>query len=255
MGKQLELTRQLQRIAAIPHNPNLAKDIESIRARYGLDKVNEDEGVQWYVSQLKRHKVRSTWRYYFSESYPETASMKGPFDSGIRIDKDIGAVMSRYQLPPIAFIHIFDYVMKGYYYLYPGKRPWQEPFLEKVVHLNPTTGRFEVTIRNLRPSTTKKEWLNIWEESVFPYIKELRDHLGLKAFARKTTLVSLNEQMTRWAEWYQLVEIEGLTIGEALKQWEKSHPKQWPLKDIDESTVSKAVRGFREIITPTPTKD
>ena len=60
--------------------------------------------------------------------------------------------------------------------------------------------------------------------------------------------------MERWSEWYQLVEVQGLKISEALEEWEKSHPDQVPAKGIDESTVSKGVAEFRKIITPVSTE-
>ena len=108
----------------------------------------------------------------------------------------------------------------------------------------------ELTIKiHMYPWTTKKDLDKLWNQIILTELEKVNES-GSKRARKRATLKSLREQIKRWAEWYQMVEIEGFSLKSALQRWEELHPDEVPLKNIDESTVSKAVAEFRKIITP-----
>ena len=96
---------------------------------------------------------------------------------------------------------------------------------------------------------TKKLWIKLWD-SVSEEVARMRERYGRVSKKTPTITSSLRKQIERWWEWYKFVEIEGDSIKRAIEKWQLQHPDQVSSKDIDESTVSKAVAKFREIITP-----
>ncbi|MFC2012642.1 hypothetical protein ACFLVU_05880 [Chloroflexota bacterium] len=251
MGKkQLESTLQLQRIAAIPYNPNLRRDIELIRIKYGLDKYDGDEAWKWYAEQINPVGVRSTLHYLVAKPDWDVRSyMEHPFETDIDIEQDIGTLLSRYQLPISQFIQIIYYATYGYPYSLEMLKAFK-PGVLKVYSVQIELGRVEIIIGYLTPWTTKKEWNEIWDKDVLPIIKDLKQTQGIKLQARKATLFTMITQIERWSEWYELSEIQGLGPTKALREWEKINPTE--AGKFDQSTVTHAVKEFERIITPIP---
>jgi hypothetical protein len=254
---QLESTLQLKRLVAMEYNPYLLKDIKTIRARHGLDNMSPDEAWEYYEREMRRHHHRSSldyWEKFRSKKDGKihARTMEHFLDYNIEIEKDIALLLSKYSLPNVAFITIFESVLSGQpASIHPrGFQPtfnWPKPGMWKYLDTYRTT----LSINNVRPWISKKDWLNLWNEEIGPFIKEWSKWLGLNRYSRKMNLNSLVQQMKRNYEWYELSEIQGLGPERALVKWEEDNPdKINPDKPIDLSTVLKAIKEFRKIITP-----
>ena len=259
--KNLEATQQLKRIAALPYNPNAKDDIKVIRERYGLDKLNTEQAFEWYENQIKRNQsrglIKSAYAYLFPDRFPDRASeiqqvMEGPFDTQIPVEKDIGDFMARYQIPLRAFLDVLNYVCRGN--LEDVWRHWHSPSVEYVQELQDAVFNLKITIRNITAWTTKKEWEEIWNKDILPLRETSRELLGVEGpLPKRATLESMDRKMKRSSQWYQL-SLNGLTIREVLDQWSEKYKEQVPEKGIDESTVTKDINEFQQIITPISVK-
>ena len=108
-----------------------------------------------------------------------------------------------------------------------------------------------ITVGGIDAWTTEKQWHDVWER----WVKPLKRNLGETIPANKRTGYgkTLQERIKRYSEWYQLSERTTLgktTLGpaKALRQWEEQHQNERGKYDI--STVAKAVKEFRRLITP-----
>ena len=190
-------------------------------------------------------------------------------ETEVPLERDILLLLRRFDLPQALYFMVLQYALTH-------DSSWiQLLHIRSEAHclFGMETGEIalRVTVTGLYPWTTREEWDDLWEGTVKDSLEDLDAFLCGREFHRKRSLQealyrrfkrwyqsyqsSLDRQMKRWSEWFQLVEIEGMPIGEALRQWEESHPEQVPAKGIDESTVSKAIGEFRKIITPIPKKD
>ncbi len=284
--KKLESTRKIQRLAALPHNPYARKDIESIRIKYGLDKVESWKAWAWYgdytdgasppspkdwrpremQSQVvrkddgtievvdKTHRpVKSAWEYFspYGELYQ---GEEYTFDTDIPIEKDIFVFMRRYQLPIRAFMDVLEYVLTGEMKS-PSQQHWNKPRLRSIPEMLDKRLTLKVFIDGITSETTRKQWVELWNDKIASYFNTLKELGAIEVPPRKVGLQSMEAEMKRWSEWYQLSEIQGLGPVKALEKWEKDHPEQAEAKVFDQSTVTHAITEFREIITPIVTKD
>lgn len=287
-GKLGKTARQLQRIAALPYNPFFEEEIKGIRQRYTIPE-DSTKAKDWFKNLLRKYK-KSTFAFFFKrtseihfpyelptfelhfeeDSKHEIArgagEMQTILETEVPLEIEILLLLRRFGLPSAMYFIVLQYALTH-------DSSWIQ-----LLHIRPEARCFfgmetgeialRVTVTGLYPWTTREEWDDLWEGTVKDSLEDLDAFLCGREFHRKRSLQealyrrfkrwyqsyqsSLDRQMKRWSEWYQLVEVRGLRISEALEEWEKSHPEQVPDKGIDESTVSKAVKEFREIITPIP---
>ena len=102
--------------------------------------------------------------------------------------------------------------------------------------------KLSITIDGIDEWTTKEEWLQVWDnwvQGLFEQIPRGKRHgRGDEA----------QERIKRYAEWYELSEQPNSGPAKALKQWEGQHENERGKYDI--STLAKAVKEFRNLITP-----
>jgi hypothetical protein len=150
-------------------------------------------------------------------------------------------------------------------YLRTGDEGWLtirlvEPrLISSSIDLSESIPSAHFTVAGLIPWITKKQWIDIWNLQVEPYLKEVnRTNKRLldkwQRSRKRATITSLDEQMKRWAEWYDLVKNQGLTLRETADRWNDMYPDADPDKVPDESTISKAIQEFEEAIRPTDIK-
>ena len=250
------ITWRLKCISALPYNPNFAEEVTKLRQKYQIP-GDSDKASRWFLRLLKKYEKSAYAMSFDKDEFPSLAdrALENVLQTEIPIELDILMLLKRYCLPLGMYFMVTEHVLSGI-------EVWLYPFLPRPkskCEFDFTRGEPELkaTITGITFLTTKKEWDFIWDNRVKQYLKALRAQLlGVTEPANKrTTLLSLAGQIKRWSEWYQLVEIEGLPIGKALRRWEGSHPEQVPANGFDESTVSKAISEFRKIITPISIKD
>lgn len=273
--RKLKATRQLQCIAALRYNTHFEKEVKAIRQRYAIPQ-DVTEAKDWFTNLLSKHK-KNTFAYFFKlffenrrlpygeaafsldfkEGFPSILSkgsvgMESILQTEIPLELSILLLLPRFGLPMSMYFTILQYTLtEEKFWLHPS---WFKPTVKHEFGIE--TGQVEstVTITGLAPWTTKKQWDDIWDSEVKPLLKIQGKALGIAKLARnRTTLESLEKEMKRYAEWYQLIIVQGLKVKEALTKWENEHPEQVdPNKPYDESTVSRALQEFCEIIKPTP---
>lgn len=242
MGKQkLEVTRQLQRIAALPFNPFFKEEARRIRENFGIP-GEQKEAVYW----LKKYK----------QAYERRKTRGNIAKSTIPLHKEILALLSRFGVP----LPLIEFNLLEIYIVYP---------IDPLLHLSimgapfvyirpdPTVGLpyMKVEVYGISMWTTKKDWERVWDNKVNKEVREMkvqhREITGESAPGRKgMSLESLYNRMERWSEWYRLSEVEDLGPTKALVKWEEEHSDE--RGKFDQSTVTHAIKDFKEIITPVP---
>ena len=275
-NNKVTMTEKLKRIAALQYNPFLEQEAKRLRNIYGVP-TDIEIAIDWYykehASVYGREILGAT--YTTKKSSTESIRQEGGtiYDSEDQLEQAVLRILEDFRLPPRMFSHVLTYILIDNAQV-AFCHVWSEPILS--LKFEKCRGEFEftATIQNVNLHTSKKVWLAIYDAmitgmkkseqkmlercSLCENIEYCANALGIfgTSFSKKrSTLASYETQMRRWAEWYQLVEIEGLPIGDALDKWLQSHPEQDSRKGIDESTVSKAVGEFRKIITPITIQD
>lgn len=275
MGKKkLKATEQLKRIAALPHNPYFHEEVVKLREKYA---VPEDlrEANDWLDSQLRKevdisvetmgslrglltsptfshgNATLKVIEMFALREHPRTYSAKLKKYSGesdwpyqTSLFKDISNLLKVFRLPIQMLYNVLRYISTG-------KKEWLdilEPWVKCEIDQTERIPEFRITVGGFIPWITKKQWIEIWNRC---FVTE-SGHLFQSA-RKRATAKSFNEQMQRWAEWYQLSETQGLGPVEALKRWEEEHPDEYG--KFDQSTVNHAVEDFHKIITPVHTED
>lgn len=166
--------------------------------------------------------------------------------------KEVEELLRRFKLPLIThFVGcVENYVCTG------GKR-FLDPdiWVRPNVHIDIAPHRgilfFHLKITGYIPGFTKKQLDEVWANHIKPCLNKVSLNYGrsIESLAKKrSTVESIKKQISRWAEWYQLSEVEGLGPVEALKQWESNHSDE--TGKYDQSTVTHAIQEFQDIITP-----
>lgn len=259
-----EKDRQLARIFALPYNQYFRQDIERIRNKYKIFREARD-----YCFVDPSLSDSSCFLKGGSE-LPQSLLVEigvhlyMPVDKSnieCHICKDIKEIMNRFGLPNSSldeiFYHLFflnnlhemvigmEYDVIGY------------SIIEEVTTLD-DSGHFREELKEKLKITleisrwiTKKDWVHIWDDKVKPKLSKLRD--ASKYSRRSGSPHFVRRQMKRWSEWYQLSQLQGHGPKKALELWEDSHPDEG--HKYDQSTVTKAIREFEEIITPRSVTD
>ena len=278
MGKgKLETTRQLQRIVALRYNPFFEEFAKQIRQEYAIPE-NSTEAQDWFKDLLGRYK-KSAFGFFFKSFFEkgtlpfatgafalgnigstyhpwvaprELNEMNSIIDTEVPFERHILAVLPRFGVPFAMYFVIIRYVLTGNKsWLHPL---WLQPEVECEFDLKTGQPWLKVTIPGLGPWTTKKQWDEIWDNNIKLYLKALGEVLGTTQPSRKrATFLSLEKQIKRYAEWYQLSEEQGLGPTPALEMWYNSHPDERDKYDV--SAITHAITEFREIITPTAIED
>lgn len=281
MGKRkLDVTRQLQRIAALPYNDYFKEEVKQIRVKYLLPVARAGKSVLSFFSECVTddnnyvflryidpeadadsyisifglpENTSSAEAHRFLEDLKEKKQAKSIADAEVPLEQDIVQILERFGLPERAFPNVFWYVLLD----------WEEKLLTGLVgllaqsHGTFETGipRFKITIYGLGPWTQKRQWDKVWHDLVKTQVEfcaEVYEQVwGIPRPSKKrATLQSYDDQMQTWSEWFNLSEVQGRGPKEALEEWEHNHPDQRGRFDL--STVTKAIQGFREVITPKP---
>lgn len=264
MGKKkLEATRQLQRVAALPYNHYFEEELQKIRNKYGISEISR--GYCFEDPSLKDLKDLDCREHHTLLVENGTIEVILPARStGVKghLISDIDQLLSKFGLPSAVFFTIFYYLFTGepqeiftwmahdlgakvsfgHEVIDPGERARDEidEYQETVT----------VTVE-LSRWCSKELWEQIWDHHLEKELLKLR---GGEHRARKVTLTSgMQKQMKRYSEWYQLSEIQRLGPVKALSRWEENHPSEYG--KFDQSTITHAIKEFREIITPILTED
>jgi hypothetical protein len=243
--------RQLQRIAALPVNHLFEGQAKRIREAFKIPADGKDAHT-WFLNHLGPYKKGITLRRW-SKFRRKRQNISEFIDTEVPLEQRLLVLMDDFGIPFTMFFPVMKYVASG-----------EKKYLQTnvVYHLTPDLtlhadrGEYELTITvdNVGIWTTKKDWEALWDDYVKDELKELKrfilDGEGVKVAGTKASLKYYRKQMERWSEWYQLSELQGYGPKKALELWEEKYPKQRGKYDL--STVTKAVRDFRQIITPQP---
>ncbi|MBL7125148.1 MAG: hypothetical protein ISS51_03520 [Dehalococcoidales bacterium] len=262
MVKKLEATRQLQRIAALPYNPIFEEEVKKIRHKYAIPE-DPDEAKFWFRKHYRKYDKSVLAWFVSSDLFPFLAAKRGIGDKSKRgaglfgsltevpLEIHILNLIQRFRLPwtmiPTALLYVLTLERV---WLYPSQLKSEVMFAPEF-----PGDTLTVIVTRLTPYTTRKQWNEIWNDHVkreLDKIKQTNKQVLGTPSRKRTTLASLEEQIKRWAEWYQLSEVEGRGPVEALEKWEQDHLEQ--TGKIDLSTVTHAIKEFKEIITPVPVK-
>jgi hypothetical protein len=263
---QLASRRQLQRIAAIPYNPYLKKEVYRIRKKYGVGNFPSDrEKLFPEGSTVENHQLISMGISRRSLTTQEVKKVEAIVEKLLQdkessLERDIALLMSSFRLP-YQLLHFVVLLIlvgqeKNWRVLAPKSLGLQ---IEIESALDPELPALEARVSNIRPWTTSKDWAKLWDqvrlemERVGSYpedmVPESQAYLA-RPGRKRSTLEAYKEQMKRYSEWYELSNKEGPE--KALMEWEQSHPEL--IGKFDTSTLSRAVQEFRQIITPKPPK-
>jgi len=243
--KRLKSSWQLKRFIALRYSPDAREDLRSIRAKYGLDRLTPVESIEWYKAQTHTSSgepVKSTYAYL---SPHVAVSMEGPFDSEIPIDRDIHVFMARYELPLRVFFDILNYIFRGNIKELP--RPWDNPVIGIFYELKEMDVRLRITLDNITPWNTKEQWDAIWTEEILPFMNHWASVYGVEPPPKPVTLKSIDKELERWSEWYELAKKYGQEG--ALSKWRELHQEAGE-RFNDQSTISRALKRFKRLITP-----
>lgn len=233
---------------------------------------NPDPGYKWYLEMTAAYKNNSLSFYYkvfwkqgaffpiddsavvgFQVPYWQSpwrrnnkCKMKTLLDTEVPLEIDLIAILRRYGLPLHTFYYTLDYILSGSAFHVSAYNYWFQsvrPLYHKL------TGDDELTVCvTLHPWDNKHTWDSCWSP-VSRFLKNLRILRGItEPSTKRSSVWSYWWQIVRFAQWYQLSEIQGLGPTEALKQWEKDHPEQGGKFDL--STVTKGLSTFRRVIAP-----
>jgi hypothetical protein len=289
-GKKPQTYITLQRIAALPYNSYFKQAVEQIREKYG---VSEDTilAKEWFKNLLREHN-KNTVSLLYSIEHPylphtepvkeleidkelrnsltsRSTSTKTLQDTGIPIEKDILTLLHRFSIPCSVYFVILLYTLTY-------SERWLDPlYLRPMATCSSLGGTGDistltVTITGIYPWTTKAEWDDLWDGWVKDYIEDLASFLEKRKISRrksredtlfqrfkrwyKSYQLDIDKQMKKWSEWYDMVRIQGLTLEETANRWRDMHEEEYdPDKDVDLTTISKAVAEFEYLITPTAT--
>jgi hypothetical protein len=241
MNKKLRITRNLQRAAALPYNHFVKNEVTKIRRRYGIPESAEQAAL-W----LSNYVIN-----YFGRGWTE--NVVNPMEVFIMytpLGLEIKSLGKRFGLPGLCLRLIVSYLVEN------EQDSLTTKGLGPITNIDRSSeGGFptlDIKLLRISPWITKKDWDNIWQNSVKAKVDELRrNNPDYRDIIRTRFRVEKYcEQMKRWARWYQLSEVEGLGPTEALARWEKENPTERRI--FDQSTVTKAIKEFKEIITPKP---
>jgi hypothetical protein len=268
MGKEkLEGTRQLPRIVALAFNPYSRHDVWKLRQKYLVPEFGafcppyETTGTalkktwKWYRAYIKDYDKCAPTRYAHrygksKSSSKEGRGFKGILNTEVPFERELIALLERYQLPLILFDNLLLYALTEWPFAF--SRHAVGPSVKMESDLAKIWPVLTVTVNRIGPWTTKKQWVDIWDNKIKHKLMELketlRQHVDIEEPGRKR---ASREILHRWLQWFMLSEMTGLGPAKALDEWEQEHPDQKGI--FDQSTVTHGIAEFREIITPIDT--
>lgn len=170
-------------------------------------------------------------------------------DTALAFYKDIDVLLDKYSLPHSLYWEVIYILVTDDYEILVAD------LIEPKVEIDTSQPDLQpdsyypitnISISVLTPYLSKKQWDKIWHQYLASYFK-------VKRSRKRATIKSYTEQMKRWAEWYQLSELQGYGPKKTLDLWEDNHPDE--KRKYDQSTVTKAIQEFVRIITPKPITD
>jgi hypothetical protein len=290
-----EGTIPLQRLATLPYNPFFYEEVRSIRQKYNIPSDSR-KAVDWfrkYIGQYEEHSDKLLFWELFQddEAKPDSlesleekgyAQYKTPantliqigygsvhllqqreideelakaiMDTEVPLERDVVELLRRFQLPRSAFYGVMRHILLDANVWEPSYWFPLQVYLDLEEHLRRKD--LTVTVAGIGPWTTKMQWEAIWH-GIEVAVENHSEFFHMEKPSKKhATIESYQEQMQRWADWYELSQIQGMGPTEALKKWIKDNPEQAYTPDgeakYDVSTVTKAIQEFREIMTPLP---
>lgn len=235
-----------------------------------------EPGYKWYLEMITKYKNNSLSFYYkvfwkrgvffpiwevvlaaFQVRYWDSpwraknpCKMETLVDTEVPFELDLIGILRRYGLPLSTFYYALGYTLSGDTFDVAPHRYWFKNV--RFLHHN-ITGEDELTVCvTLHPWDNRQAWNLCWPQ-VSRALKNLCRLRGIsKPSTKRNTVFSFWFQIVRWGEWYHLSEIQKLGPVRALKKWEEHYPKQAGRFDL--STVTHAIKRFRQIITPAELK-
>jgi hypothetical protein len=310
-------SKLLARIAALPFNQYLTKDVGQLRRKFKIptEEVDEegqriylglwspedgeeehdtlgeicddaeeikpsdwvfkftpdpDPGYKWYVDQMKTC-PNNAISFYYVVFYKESAvlpvdemtvagfeiphwrsawikifkqcTMNNLLETKLPIDIEIIELTRKYQLPIFMFYYILDYVLSGrrcdlvYGLILQPNAQW---------YINELTGEDGITVAvPIQPWDNQDSWNLHWNTVKRAVYQLQMKHRLNEPSTKRASIRSYWKQIVRWAEWFELSEIQGLGPKRALVKWEEKYPDN--RGKYDQSTVTKAIRKFIDI--------
>jgi len=261
LTKALEWLKQYEKLEYEEFINNMRTPLDSEKVLKDLN-ANEislsdkDDDISYWQSVFDKRYEISSWQSPSNIQYTSRKERimiykdeNSKEESQYTLDEDMRKLITRFGIP--AYMEFF---IKRY--LISNNTEWLSPdLLKPYVMLDITIKKgipqLHIQIFGLYPWNTRKQWNEIWDQEIITSLREAmndEEHFNNWESARKRrTLTSLAKQIKRDAEWYKIVEIDNLPLKTALYKWIYEHPED---TNIDDSTVSKAVSSFRDIITP-----
>ena len=235
-----------RRIYVLPYHPLFKKDVKSVRTLLRLPEngiSDEKQASAWLHDHigLKTPYSPDSPTIPLGAAIVQSASEAKLFDTEIPLWHFAGVLAQKYGIPLRMRNHIGVYILTNdeeWLYVWNG--------LDVTVSVNIKAGKpqFAVIVDGIDTWTTRTQWQSVWDN----YGKHIRRLAGkIPESKRNAPNPALRERIRRYAEWYELSEQPNSGPAKALREWENKHKNEMGKYDI--STVTKAVKEFRRLIT------
>jgi len=240
LTEQKQFPIDWRRIYALPYNPFFKDELKQIRTYLELPEDGISDNQQAWA-WLEKHLTGKPQSWFLQKP---TLSDEKLWETEAPLWKVAIYLIDKFSLPLRMRSNI------GLYVVINDERfltNWRGLDVDFAINMKAAKLQLVITVDGIDAWTTEEQWHEVWEH----WVKPLKRSLGEPAPANKRPGYgkALQERIKRYAEWYDLSEKPpGIGPAKALRKWEDDHPDD--ISEYDISTVTKAVKEFRRLITP-----
>ncbi|MFC2003865.1 hypothetical protein ACFLV4_08015 [Chloroflexota bacterium] len=166
--EELKLTKELQRIAALPHNHFFEEEAQKLRQEYAIP-ADYMEAWDWFFQVHAASGLRAAWPLFDTNPLLMNATAKTVYDTEVPLEEDIVLLMKHFRLPAHVFYRLLQYVLLN------DKQFLDPQLFAPHVEFEPDPRRglpeWKLTITGISPWTTKIQWDEIWDDAVKKAVK------------------------------------------------------------------------------------
>ena len=232
------------RIYVLPYLPSFKENVKSVRTLLKLPEsgiLDAQQASLWLHNHLGLKKPYSP----DSPTIPLAAAIIQSNLETKLLDTEVPlwhfalVLAQKFRVPLRMRNHIGLYILtddEEWIYVWNG--------LDVVLSANAKAGQAQVavTVDGINASTTKGQWDDVW----YNYVKPLRPRLGQVPENNKNAPgPALRERIKRYAEWYELSEVQKLGPAKAFRKWAEDHKEY---SRYSENALLKGVNQFKRLI-------
>lgn len=248
MTEKKEPSIDWRRIYALPYNHFFKDEVILMRSYLKLPEVGISDSQQawaWLEKHLTEKKPQPWFLRKPSHSY------EGLWKTEVPLWKTAIYLIAKFRLPLRMRSNIGLYVVTDNEEFLIN---WRGLDVDFAINMKAAKLQLVITVDGVDEWTTERQWRDVWKY----WVKPLKRNLGEPVPANRRAGYGriLQKRIKQYAEWYQLSELQGLGPAKALEIWERQQEHQDYMerrkskKPYDVSTVTKAVKKFRRLITP-----